>query len=176
VIVKKLFGLFVFVALLFSACAPSVPGSSRYSPIDARDNDFASITAGSEWFVKTLGYIGLVDLSTRDDGLDPLFTSRSDISVGTVKSRSVNWLKVQDIKAPAGWIIELVGQEASRRITEVGSSSYRLIDTMTLTWLVKAPPATLVGEYPILLLVTSANNAGRALPIVLNVEITQPKG
>ena len=173
---KKLFGLFVFVALLFSACAPSVPGSSRYSPIDARDNDFASITAGSEWFVKTIGYIGLVDLKTRDDGLDPLFTSRSDISVGTIKSRSVNWLKVQDIKAPSGWVIELAGQEVSRRITEVGSSSYRLIDSMTMTWLIKAPLATPIGEYPILLLVTSTDNTSRALPIILNVEITQPKG
>ena len=172
---KKILGLFVFVALLFSACAPSVPGSSRYSPLDAQDSDFASITAGPEWFVKTIGYIGLVDLKTRDDGLDPLFTSRSDISVGTVKSRSVNWLKIQDIKAPTGWVIELVSQEASRKITEVGSTSYRLLDNMTMTWLIKAPPATPVGEYPILLLIASTDNQSKALPIVLNVEITQPK-
>jgi hypothetical protein len=169
---KKFLGLLVFVSFLFSACAPSVPGSSRYTPIDARDSDSASITAGPEWFVKTIGYIGLVSLKNRDEVLDPLFTSQSDISVGTVKSRSVNWLKVQDIKAPTGWTVELVGQEASRRITEVGSTTYRLSDSMTLTWLVKAPPATPVGNYTVLMLVSGDN--GSPLPIVLDVKVTQP--
>jgi hypothetical protein len=169
---KKFLGLLVFVSFLFNACTPSVPGSSRYTPIDARDSDSASITAGPEWFVKTIGYIGLVSLKNRDEVLDPLFTSQSDISVGTTKSRSVNWLKVQDIKAPTGWVVELVGQDASRKITEVGSTTYRLLDTMTMTWLVKAPLATPVGNYTVLMLVSSDN--GSALPIILNIKVNQP--
>jgi hypothetical protein len=173
---KRFLGLLVFVSLLFNACAPSVPGSSRYSPIDARDSDSASITAGSEWFIKTDSLArAFVSLKTRDDALDPLFTSRSDIQVGTVKTRSVNWLQIKDMKVPTGWNVQLVAQEASRKITEVGTTSFYFIDNLDLIFSIKAPPETPVGNYTILLMIASSEKPDLALPTLLSIDITQPK-
>lgn len=174
---KKILGLLVFVTFLFSACAPAIPGSSRYTPIDARTSDAASITAGPEWFVKTLGLIWIVDRATVDDALDPLFTSESDLTVGTVKTFNVNWLQVQDIKAPTGWVVELASQQAVRRVTRAGSTrgTYYASDSLELVWLVKAPPSTAVGEYTVLVLLKSQNDPNKVFPVSLDIEITQPK-
>jgi hypothetical protein len=174
--VKKLLGLLVFVTFLFSACAPSVPGSSRYSPIDARDLDSVNVTAGSEWFIKTSSLArALVSLKTRDEALDSLFTSQSDIQVGTIKTRSVNWLKIVDAKVPTGWDAQLVGQEASRKIVEVGTTSYRFTDDLNLVLSVKIPPQTPVGKYVVFLMIASNDKPELALPTILNIEVTQPK-
>jgi hypothetical protein len=173
---KKFLGLLVFVSLIFSACTPSVPGSSRYAPIDARDLDSVSVTAGSEWFIKTSSLArAFVSLKARDEALDPLFTSQSDIQVGTIKSRSVNWLKVTDAKAPAGWDVQLVGQEASRKIVEVGTTSYRFTDDLNLIFSVKIPAQTPVGKYVVFLMIASNDQPDLALPSILNIEVTQPK-
>ncbi len=173
---KKVLGLFVFVAMFFSACVPLVPGSSRYTPIDARNTDAVSVTAGAEWFIKTSSLArALVSLKTRDEALDELFTAQSDIQVGTVKTRNVNWLKIKDTKAPTGWEVQLVGQEASRKIVEVGTTSYRFNDDLNLIFSVKIPPQTPVGNYTVFLMITSNEQLDFALPTILNIEVTQPK-
>ncbi len=173
---KKILGLFVFVALLFTACAPSVPGSSRFTPIDARELDSVNVTAGSEWFIKTSSLArAFVSLKTRDEALDPLFTSNSDIQVGTVKTRSVNWLKITDIKVPTGWNVQLVAQEASRKITEVGTSSYYFFDDMNLIFSVKIPAETPTGKYLVFVMIASNDKPDLALPTLLNIEVSQPK-
>jgi hypothetical protein len=177
VFVKKILGLLILIGFLFSACAPAIPGSSRYSPIDARGSDAASITAGPEWFVKTLGLIWLVDRATVDDALDPLFTSESDLSVGTVKTFNVNWLEVQDIKAPTGWVVELAAQQAVRRVTRAGPTrgTYYASDSLELVWLVKVPPSTAVGEYTILALLKNRSDSTKVFPVNLDIEVSQAK-
>ena len=174
---KKFLGLFVFVALLFSACAPSVPGSSRYTALDARESRSASITAGPEWFVKTSGPARIVSLRTRNSSLDSLFATRSEVNLGAKKSQNVNWVRVKDVKAPSGWVVELVTQEATREITDVdGSGGYSFTDSLTLTWLIKAPPTASVGQYAIVPVVFSPDKPDEVSFVFLNIEITpQPK-
>ncbi len=157
---KKFWGLLVFVSLLFSACAPSVPGSSRYSPIDARDSDEISITAGPEWFATTLGPVGLVSLRIRGNDLNDLIRA-GDLIEGKTKSVGVNWFQVQDIKAPTGWIVKLASQVGVRKILEVDGDSYRYTDSADLTWLIKVPPTTPVGSYPVLISIASRENTGK---------------
>jgi hypothetical protein len=173
---KKFLGLLVFVSLLFSACAPSTPGS-RFTPLDARNSESVSVTAGGEWFIKTSSLArALVSLKTRDESLDNLFTSSSDIQVGTVKSRSVNWLKVTDSKTPTDWEVQLVNQEASRKIVEVGSrGSYYFTDDLSLVFSVKIPAQAPVGRYVVFLMLASNDKPDVSLPTIINIEVTQPK-
>jgi hypothetical protein len=173
---KKIPGLFLLITLLLNACAPGIPGS-RSTPIDARESDYASITPGSEWFIKTTGLIWLINPETIDDALSPLFTTDLDLTVNTVKSLNVNWLELEDIEAPTGWIIELVWQQAIRKVTARGPTSftYYYDDSLELTWLVKAPPSTPLGRYTILATMKSRKNPDRAFPTLLVIEITQPK-
>jgi hypothetical protein len=131
---KRFLGLLVFMFFFFSACAPAVPGSSRYSPIDAQKSGSASISAGPEWFVKTSGPARLVSLKTRNASLNSLFSSNSDVTVGKIKSQNVNWLRIQDLKASAGWVVELVSQEGFREIADVDpDGGYSFFDSMALT-------------------------------------------
>jgi hypothetical protein len=174
---KKFLGLLIFVSLLFNACAPSMPGSSRYTPLDAREVRSVTVTAGAEWFIKTSSLArALVSLTTRDEALDDLFTSSSDIQVGTVKTKSVNWLKVVDTRTPTGWEVQLVGQEASRKIVEVGSrGSYYFNDDLSLVFSVKIPTQTPVGDYTVLMLISSIDKPDVTLPTILYIKVTQPK-
>jgi hypothetical protein len=171
---KKFLGLLVFVSFLFSACAPAIPGSSRYSPIDARDTNGISITAGPEWFAKTSGPAGLVSLKTRNSSLNELI-KREDAKKGTIKSTNVNWFKIQDIKAPTGWIIEIAVQTGIREIADADDDgSYTYFDRSELTWLVKAPPATPVGTYPVLISVASRDNPEKSAVVFLAVKVITP--
>ncbi len=170
----RFLGLLVFVTFLFNACAPSIPGSSRYTPIDAREANQISITAGPEWFAKTVGPSRLISLKTRNGSLNELI-KREDAKKGTVKSTSVNWFKIQDIKAPIGWVIELVVQTGIREIADADDDgSYSYFDRAELTWLVKAPPATAAGNYPLLITVASRDDAEKNAGVFLSAKITTP--
>ncbi len=171
---KKFLGLLVFVSFVFSACAPSVPGSSRYTALDARDNNEISITAGPEWFAKTMGPSRLISLKTRNGSLNELI-KREDAKKGTVKSTSVNWFKIQDIKAPTGWVIELAVQTGIREIADDDDDgSYSYFDRAELTWLVKAPPATAAGTYPVLITVVNRDDTEKNAGIFLTVKVITP--
>jgi hypothetical protein len=171
---KRFLGLLVFVSLLFSACAPAIPGSSRYAPIDARETNEISITAGPEWFTKAIGPTGLVSLKTRNDDLRKLVLS-GERTVGTTKSTEINWFKILDIKAPTGWIVELVGQTGIRKITDTDptNGSYSFIDSSELTWLIKVPSSTRADAYSILISVVSRDNTEKSYTGSLKVNVNK---
>jgi hypothetical protein len=169
VFVKNFLGLFVFVALLLNACAPALPGS-RYMPIDARETKTVTIAPGAEWFLKTFGYVEVISLKTRDELLQPLFKT-SDIAIGNLKSRAVNWVVVQEIKAPQNWQVELVSQEALRKITDVGTTSYRFNDSLELNWLIKTPPTTPDGSYSVVVLLSNREDASKIFAVFLTIKV-----
>lgn len=170
---KKFLGLLVFVSFLFSACAPAIPGSSRYLPIDARDFNEITITAGTEWFARTLAPAGLIGRSTRNDVLNTLFR-QGDYVVGTKKSASVNWYKTQNLEAPTNWVIEIADQIAIRTVTRVEDEVYYSVDSAEITWLLKVPPTTPVGRYPVFISIANRDNSGKPSTQVLSVNVIKP--
>jgi hypothetical protein len=173
---KKILGLLVFVSLLLNACAPAIPGSSRFTAFDARETNQISITAGAEWFVKTTGPTNLVSLRTRNADLNNLILS-TDVSLGNSKSSPINWFKVLDFKAPSGWAVELVGQFGIRKIIDVDTDgSYTYSDSSELTWSIKVPPTTLAGIYPVSISIASRDNLEQPAKRVLSVTINRTSG
>jgi hypothetical protein len=170
---KKLLGLLVFVGFLLSACAPAIPGSSRYTAFDARDFDEITITAGPEWFALTIAPAGLVGRSARNDALNTLF-KQGDYVVGTKKSASVNWYKIQNLKAPTNWVVEIADQKAIRTVTRVEDQVYYAIDSEEITWLIKVPPSTPVGHYLVLISIANRDDSSRSSTEALTVNVVKP--
>lgn len=114
---KKFLGLLVFVSFLFSACAPGIKGASSFDPIFTDNLDEVEITAEPEWFMSTRGPTNLLTRTERDTTLDGLIAP-GEYYAGNNRSLPVNWFKLRDLKAPAGWVVAIAGQKATRHVTK----------------------------------------------------------
>ena len=171
---KKVIGLFVFAALFLSACAPGIKGTSSFDPIFANNLDEVEITAGPEWFVSTSGPTNLLTRSERDSTLDGLIAP-GEYYAGNNRSLPVNWFKLKDVKAPTGWVVQVVGQKATRHVSKTDEVYYYYYDTASITWMIKAPPATPVGSYPILITVANRDRSDSFAPLFLSIKVTISK-
>ena len=171
---KKLYALISIVAIFLSACTPGIPGTSRFDPISANNLDEVEITAGPEWFVSTSGPTNLLTRAERDTTLDGLIAP-GEYYAGNNRSLPVNWFKLKDLKAPTGWVIEVVGQKATRHVTKTDEVYYYYYDTASITWMIKAPPATPVGSYPILIIVANRDHSDNIAPLFLTIKVTISK-
>jgi hypothetical protein len=170
---SKVTTLFSLIVLLFTACAPTPPGSSRFNPIDATLDNHARVTAGREWFIKVRTSGDLVNLSTFD-AIFPPFTS-SEARIGAVKRSSVNWLRVAGTNTPDNWGVELAAQEAIRTITEVGLTTINLESAFELTFAVKIPVGTTPDNYLLLVFISSQDKPNEALPVPIEIEVLPPQ-
>jgi hypothetical protein len=170
---KRLLGLLVCIGLFLSACAPGIRGTSSFDPIFAYGLDEVEITAGPEWFMSTDGPINLLTRAERDTTLDGLI-SPGEYYAGNNRSLPVNWFKLKDYQAPSGWVVAIAGQKATRHVTKTDAVYYYYRDTASITWMIKAPPATPVGSYPIMITVANRDRTGDSAPLFLTIKITVP--
>ncbi len=171
---KRFFGLLIYIAFFLSACAPGIKGTSSFDPIFADNLDEVEITAGPEWFFSTGGPLNLLTRAERDTTLNGLIAP-GEYYAGNNRSLPVNWFKLKDLKAPAGWIVTVAGQKATRHVTKTDEVYYYYFDTASITWMIKAPPATPVGSYPILITVANRDRTDSAAPLFLTIKVTTPK-
>jgi hypothetical protein len=165
--------LFSFIVVLLTACVPSASGSSRFSPIDATPDNHARVTPGKEWFITVKASGGLVNLSTFDAVFTP-FTS-NEVRLGATKRSNVNWLSVAGVSVPPDWQAELVSQQATRTITEVGSITINLESALELTFAIKIPANTQPDNYLVLMFMTSKDKPTEVLPVPIEIEVFQPQ-
>jgi hypothetical protein len=171
---KLVFGIVMFCGALLTGCAPSVVGGSAFNPIKTDIDKPAVVTAGSTWYVKVddLLTILAVDLKVRDQDMDGLFQSRSDISVGNKKEKNVNWVALEDkLLLQEGWGMELVSQVGTREIAEVGTTSYQFRDHLDLIFAIRVPADAEPRLYPILASVKGVSGTKKAIPVIFGVQV-----
>jgi hypothetical protein len=166
------------IAILLSALLASCSGLS-FKPGSATNPLKSSITSppaveqNSEVFITTSGPLSAVSLTQRDDALDDSVSSVNP-TVGSKGSKSVYWIKVSSITAEPGITAELSNQTATREITEVGKTTYRIRDDLELSFKVKVASNVPVGNQFVLVKMVNVNDGSKVGTASLAFKVVKP--
>jgi hypothetical protein len=141
----------LFVLLVFlSACAPTQVGTGVFAPFTVNENQ-VGIPGPGIWYVKVRSFMS-IPISIRNKAFDGKI-GYEDIRVGFSRPESGDWIKVDSIKVPDGWNLELARQEVTRSISDVdesgGSKTYTFSDSLNLVFKVVVPNGVTSGSYPL---------------------------
>ena len=141
----------LFVLLVFlSACAPTQVGTGVFAPFTAKGGQ-VGIPGPGIWYVKVRSFMSL-PISTSNKAFADKVTY-SDIRVGFSRTESGDWVKVDGIKVPDGWGLELARQELTRSISDVdernGSKTHTFSDELHLVFKVVVPNGVTSGSFPL---------------------------
>jgi hypothetical protein len=170
---------FALLTTSLLACAPASyqPGASSFTPLEAK-SEKVNLSGPGVWFLKVPAKIS-VERAAGDTAFDG-FYGYNDVSAGFKKTAAVTWVKLEDIKAPDGWKVELNRQEGTREVTSVrieGNTKYYYYrDYMDVILSATIPNGTKPGQYVIVtnLKTLQAGNQGIATVLVDLVAPTTP--
>ncbi len=167
------------VALLFLAVFTGCsPAGSRNSPLPTSFSMVAKVKPNEETFVRAIGPAGLLSQSlfTQEE---LKFTAYNEVAPGTTRRVAVNWIKQISNRAPIGWKVEIIRQEAVATIlstqTVSGGISYRVAYTLELTVSVVVSPETPVGVFPFTMTISEIARPSNVGLVFFNLEVAKPE-
>jgi hypothetical protein len=120
----------LLLLLVLSSCALTAPGKGEFTPLepDAASANLVRVPGPGLWFIRAnvITTFPANAFGQVSDGV--LFLPKFELD--TVLRKTVNWAKPSNTNVPKGWELELVRQEASRKVIEVvgktGRNEYQL--------------------------------------------------
>lgn len=134
-------GLFAFVLLSLAACAPTVLGSSPYTPLEMSSDVLKStkLKPGATWFVARTYSPEAFGIS--DETMSAYFDSSTfSKKKGEILRRGLGGYTATGFTAPGGWNVSLANVNARREIVDISSSGVRFRDSAEVILQIDVPP------------------------------------
>jgi hypothetical protein len=166
-----MYRVLLVLSLLFAACSPASFGpGSRSNPLRSSISEIAKVSQNAETFVVTNGPISAISRSQADKALDPVTNNRNPTK-GQKFSADVFWFRVNKVTTAPGIEVGLVAQTANREVTDVGTTTFSIRDSVDLVFSLKVASSVAPGRYPVIVELTNVDNASSIGLVLMSVEV-----
>jgi hypothetical protein len=166
-----IYRLLLVFSLVFVACSPAAFGpGSRANPLRSSITEAAKTPQNAETFIITNGGLFGISRTQADKALDPVTDSRNP-QKGQKFTAEVSWFRTGRITTVTGIEVKLVAQTAVREVTDVGTTTFSIRDSVDLVFSVKVPATVPAGKYPILVEMINTESASNLSLAFLSIEV-----